>query len=205
MVLLEYAGYGAIAIAMLAMAANQAAKDAESLAAKLKGFPLNGRMTYLPLGLGVLGVLSLAAFYVFATTPISPSNEMEAVNVEGGGGDELTVQGLPISRILGFFDEHTDFQAKQLIAPYEGSIVTISGQIDNVIGYDTGGGIVTLLKDGDSYSELRLFFEAQHTNALGRLQQGDHFAARCVFDGMVDRIGVSLERCEPLYPAAQGN
>lgn len=195
-----------IFVAALAVAANEAIDKRPALQSIFRGFfPLKGIWAYVPLICIVLGIFMFSTDYWLPSatedaatqSEVAASNSLETASLEGDQ-TPLVVTGLPIERIMGFYDGRTDLQASKLIEPYNGVSVTVSGAVHNVLGSSGSGGIVAFLKDGTFYSKLRLFFEPEFSSELARLQEGDFFSARCVFDGQVDNIGVTLRECEPV-------
>lgn len=195
----QWFGYAALGVTALSIAANQAAKDAPVLQRlSRRALPLHGRWTYLPWGLFLLGIGALSLSYVTGGTNRASTNaNTPSVPIVKLDQSDLTVSGLPIDRVMGFFEGRTDIQAVRLIEAYHGVEVTVSGPVFNVIGYSSGGGNVSFLRNGEYYSKLRLIFEPGFSSELARLEEGDPFSARCLFKGQVDRIGITLEDCEP--------
>jgi len=168
----------------------------------------------LPLRLGAGGgvsmlLLSLAAWLhrqnqrsnrqskwsVLNAAPVSEGNSTLSPQVWQHVSVDLDNVDVDVNYIHRLFHTHTDVQARQLVKPYLGKRMSVSGTIMDVLPpLDDGGGRIHLQPDGStSLSSLR--FDKEWSGHLHTLHKG----ARLNVVGRIyniDRSGVDLENCQ---------
>jgi tRNA_anti-like len=98
--------------------------------------------------------------------------------------------------LVGFFDTHTSIQAKELVAPYLGKWMHVSGLLGNVSGFTTFSQVTFAFGTFTSLSVYMYFHDREVVeNRLVVLSRGDQVTVL----GQIDRVDdtlVMLENCE---------
>ena len=170
-----------LVLAAVTLAGNQALKDAPALTARLQWLRPKGWWNYLPISFLALACLAYGSVWLMPSMTI-------------GEQSGVVVTGIPTQRLTAIVDEHTAAEAQRLIEPYKGTKVRISGPISDVSS-DEYGAYVQLRGSGMLSDITALSFGVEQSKPVLTKQIGDRIEALCIFEGNIDRLGISFRQC----------
>lgn len=155
------------------MALNQAFKDADFIKQRWPNFRMPGWVNYVPLAFLVMAV---AAHYI---KPTLLSGTVEPV-----------VSGVPIDQIARILDGATTAQAEELMKPFKGKSVRVSGVISNVSSEKE----FTIAWLDGAYSGYPVTAIFRQTPNPSQMSKGDALNAECKF-GYLSQSALTLNEC----------
>lgn len=194
-----------LALGASVLAANQLLRDAPNISLRFPSLRPRGWWNYLPFAFVVLAGLVYSARLLLPDEPPPPSllNERQsspptavaALAPEAAPMQSSSViEGIPLGRLIGSFEGHTELEAERLIAPFDGAPVQVRGTVSTVDGVP-GRRTVWLNEHPVRGVQIGLWLTENQDALAERLQVNDRIRAACEL-GRLTRTAVSLRRCQ---------
>lgn len=205
-----------VAVGALVLAYNQALLNAPAVSAR-HSWMAPGWLNYVPAIFVTFAILFYAIKFMasassteaaggvaaMATDQAEPGavltagrSTVAAANSKSDASTPLVIVGLPVKELAGYFSDKTTVEAKELVKPFKGLKVVVSGVVDNVSepGYDKSVDVRLIGAKGDVQSAY-VTFSNQDRLRVVNAKKGDKMTAECFFDGDVYSTHIMFEKC----------
>lgn len=197
-----------LSIGATILAANQLLRDAPNITARFPSLTPRGRWNYVPFGLVALaGAVYLGRLAMSDETRPGPQPQMtlaerpspppspaasdapKAAQTDG----PAVVEGIPVGRLVGYFENQTELDAERLIAPFVGAPVRVAGTVSSIEGVP---GRRTIWLNERPVGNVRVaLWLTENQDALAEtIQARERVSAQCEL-ARLGRSVVNLRRC----------